>query len=143
MRLSLAFLVLAGLSPSLAACGGAAGQNVASASTRPVKTRVAAVRPATPPVTPPTARVQALPGLDGVIGANAADLSRRFGAPRLDVIEGDVRKLQFSGVPCVLDVFLYPPAPGREPLATYVDARRQSDGRDVDRAACVAGLRKY
>ncbi len=130
-------LAAAALSLLLAACGGA-GQPVASVSTQPVKSRVALVRPAVPP----TARIQVLPGLDGVIGASGADLTRRFGAPRLDVIEGDVRKLQFTGTPCVLDVFLYPPAPGREPLATYVDARRQSDGRDVDRAACVAGLRK-
>lgn len=131
-------LAAAALSLLLAACGGA-GQPVASVSSQPSKSRVAVVRPAIPP----PARVQALPGLDGVIGASAADLARRFGAPRLDVIEGDVRKLQFTGNPCVLDVFLYPPAPGREPLATYVDARRQSDGRDVDRASCVAGLRKH
>jgi hypothetical protein len=26
------------------------------------------------------------------------------------------------------------------PVATYVDARRPSDGRDVDRASCVAAL---
>jgi hypothetical protein len=57
------------------------------------------------------------------------------------VWEGDARKLQFSGSPCILDVYLYPGAQGREPQATYVDARR-SDGRDVDRAACVQALRK-
>lgn len=130
-------LIATALSALLAACGGSTGK-VASASTRPLKSQMAVVRP----LTPPPARIQALAGLDGVIGVNAADLTRRFGAPRLDVIEGDVRKLQFTGNPCVLDVFLYPPAPGREPLATYVDARRQSDGRDVDRASCVAGLRK-
>jgi hypothetical protein len=130
-------LAAAALSALVAACGGAT-EPVASVSSRPVKSQMAVVRP----LTPPPARVLALPGLDGVIGASAADLTRRFGAPRLDVIEGDVRKLQFTGNPCVLDVFLYPPAPGREPLATYVDARRQSDGRDVDRASCAAGLRK-
>jgi hypothetical protein len=139
MRSRLAFLAAAVMTSALAACGsGSGGQQVASASTKPVKPRVAVVRPAAPA----PARVQAMPGLEGVIGASVGDLTRRFGPPRLDVIEGDVRKLQFTGTPCVLDVFLYPPAPGREPLATYVDARRQSDGRDVDRAACVAGLRK-
>jgi hypothetical protein len=141
MRARLALLIAMALSPALAACGGAT-QPVASVSTKPVKPSAALVRPARPPATPPTARVQLLPGLDGVIGASAAELSRQFGPPRLDVLEGDVRKLQFTGTPCVLDVFLYPPAQGREPVATYVDARRQSDGRDVDRAACVAGLRK-
>jgi hypothetical protein len=83
-----------------------------------------------------------LPGLEGVIGATSAELVNRFGAARLDVAEGDARKLQFSGNACVLDIFLYPGAPGAEPQATYVDARRPSDGQDVDRAACVAALRK-
>jgi hypothetical protein len=41
----------------------------------------------------------------------------------------------------VLDVYLYPPSPGATPSATYVDARRPSDGLDVDRAACVRALR--
>ena len=47
-----------------------------------------------------------------------------FGTPRLDIVEGDARKLQFSGGACVLDVYLYPPAAGREPETTYIDARR-------------------
>jgi hypothetical protein len=41
----------------------------------------------------------------------------------------------------VLDVYLYPLTQGAEPTATYVDARRASDGLDVDRARCVAALR--
>lgn len=86
--------------------------------------------------------VQTLPGLEGVIGASSAELTRQFGRPRLDVWEGDARKLQFAGTACVLDVFLYPAAAGREPQATYVDARRSSDGRDVDRGACISALRK-
>jgi hypothetical protein len=76
-----------------------------------------------------------------VIGARSADLSRLFGPPRLDVVEGDARKLQFVGPACVLDVYLYPPDRG-EVRATYVDARRSTDARDVDRAACVAALRR-
>ena len=83
-----------------------------------------------------------IPGLEGVIGADARSLAQQFGKPRLDVIEGDARKLQFSGRPCVLDVYLYPPKQGADPRATYVDARRESDGQDVDRAACVAALRQ-
>jgi hypothetical protein len=100
------------------------------------------VRRPAPPITPPPAKVLSLPGLEGVIGATTAQLTREFGAPRLDVWEGDARKLQFTGTPCVLDVYLYPSALGREPQATYVEARRTTDGRDVDRAACIAGLRK-
>jgi hypothetical protein len=81
-------------------------------------------------------------GLEGVIEHNATALLNRFGPPRLDVSEGDMRKLQFAGEACVLDVFLYPLRPGAEPVATYVDARRPSDGLDVDRAACVAALQR-
>ncbi|HOB13017.1 MAG TPA: hypothetical protein PK680_00390 [Novosphingobium sp.] len=93
-------------------------------------------------VPPPRPQVQVAPGLERVIGATGADLTAQFGPARLEVWEGDARKLQFSGTACVLDIYLYPPAPGREPQATYVEARRASDGQDVDRAACIAALRR-
>lgn len=129
----------------LAACGPTTAAKVTS-TPAPAPARVAAV-PATKPAPPPaagfrTARVMNLPGLEGVIGADQSALQRQFGAPRLDVHEGDARKLQFSGDACVLDIYLYPPAPGATPTATYVDARRASDGLDVDRAACVKALRR-
>ncbi|MFS0849091.1 hypothetical protein AB3M93_06395 [Novosphingobium panipatense] len=91
---------------------------------------------------PRDAAIQMAPGLEGVIGANQGQLVRTFGQPRLDVWEGDARKLQFSGTACVLDVFLYPSSTSREPHATYVEARRSSDGQNVDRAACVAALKR-
>ena len=106
------------------------------ALTKPAPTRV---RPARKP--PPSAVAQVVPGVEGVIGNDAAGLIRQFGPPRLDIVEGDARKLQFSGTACVLDAYLYPPLAGKEPLATYIDARRPSDGQDVDRAACIAALR--
>lgn len=90
---------------------------------------------------PPSPIAQIVPGVAGVIGNDATGLIRQFGAPRLDILEGDARKLQFTGTACVLDAYLYPPAAGKEPLATYIDARRPSDGQDVDRAACIAALR--
>ena len=124
----------------LSACGEDSGEPVASVSTRTPPRRMV-----TPPhrLAPlPPARVLSLPGLEGVIGVPAADLIRQFGQPRLDVWEGDARKQQYVGTACVLDVYLYPATPGREPQATYVDARRAADGRDVDRAACVAALRQ-
>ena len=126
------------LVPMLAACGAS---GVKSASTMPVKPRVVAIRAPihAPPARP---RVLAALGLEGVIGASPDELSRQFGPARLDVWEGDARKLQFSGAACVLDVYLYPPAPGSPPEATYVDARRASDGQDVDRAACVSALKR-
>lgn len=136
----------------LAACGGtgtrvaSTGAPVTSAPPPRVMTeRVPPTRPAPPPVQPtvdPAApKVMQIPGLEGVIGANAKELQRQFGVARLDVYEGDARKLQFVGEACVLDVYLYPLSRGAEPTATYVDARRSSDALDVDRAACVAALR--
>ena len=86
--------------------------------------------------------LQAIPGVAGVIGADRAQLVHAFGEPRLDVWEGDARKLQFTGTACLLDIYLYPANGSKEPVATYVDARRASDGQDVDRAACIAALRK-
>ena len=143
MRLRIAAALCA--IPLLAACGasasgGGGGGKVQSAS-GPKRPMTGNVRQPVRRPPPPPAQIQRLPGLEGVIGASAADLTRQFGAARLDVWEGDARKLQFTGSPCVLDIYLYPGAEGREPHATYVDARR-TDGREVDRAACVAALRK-
>ena len=98
--------------------------------------------PQAPRATFRDAEVMQEPGLQSVIRANARSLEVQFGAPQLSVREGDMQKLQFAGSACVLDVFLYPPAQGGEPLATWVEARRASDGAAVDRAACVAALRR-
>ncbi len=101
----------------------------------------AANRPVTAPVTAFRApEVERIAGLEGVLQQDAAGLTRRFGNPRLDVREGDARKLQFAGTACVMDVFLYPLRQGAEPVATHVEARRASDGQDVDKAACAAAL---
>ncbi|WP_066559173.1 hypothetical protein [Croceicoccus bisphenolivorans] len=112
----------------------------------PTRPATASVPPQQPEAQPSSAfrpaRVMNMPGLDGVIGSDANGLVRQFGTPRLDVWEDDARKLQFTGRACVLDVFLYPPAPGRTETATWVEARRQTDGRDVDRASCIAALRR-
>ncbi|HET9628063.1 MAG TPA: hypothetical protein VI199_06470 [Novosphingobium sp.] len=138
------FLVLLLLTPALAACGESAGTPVLSTPVPVGKPHpVPRTNPRLPvkrPLAPPP--VQALPGVEGVIGATGSDLVRQFGPARLDVLEGDARKLQFSGTACVLDIYLYPAAPGREPQASYVDARRASDGQDVDRAACIAAMRR-
>src|SRR6187551_394314 len=108
-----------------------------------VELPVPPTRLAPPPVTGARApQIMRLPGLEDVIERDAANLASRFGTPRLDVREGDMRKLQFAGEACVLDVFLYPLGEGAEPVATHVEARRASDGQAVDRAACVAALRR-
>lgn len=106
----------------------------------------AAPVPATDPA-PPSAgfippTVLRIRGLEGLIGQGASGVERLFGQPRLRVPEGDAVKLQFTGQACVLDVFLYPLQPGAEPVATHVEARRASDAEEVDRAACVAALRR-
>lgn len=129
----------------LAGCASGPG-GVAGSPARPHKARAASTK--VPPVRQPSRTVprdpqfQVAPGLEGVVGAGRKDLVRQFGEPRLDVWEGDARKLQFTGAACVLDIYLYPTTSSREPLATFVDARRPSDSQDVDRAACIAALRR-
>jgi hypothetical protein len=78
-------------------------------------------------------------GLEGVLGRTARMLEAQFGKPQLDVREGNARKLQFAGPACVLDAYLYPPKGSGEPIVTHIDAR-MPDGRDFDRASCVAAL---
>jgi hypothetical protein len=125
--------------PLLAAC--ASSSTGTSGSSRPQSgTRQPLRAPAKPPAR--DAVMHMIPGLENVIGANQANLVKQFGKPRLEVWEGDARKLQFTGTACLLDIYLYPTSHSREPLATYADARRPSDGKDVDRAACVAALRQ-
>lgn len=141
MRPNLALPLALGL--LLSACGSGGGTvkstPMPAKAVKPVAIRPAGRVPA--PVAPPKPKILSAPGLEGVIGATPDGLARQFGTARLDVWEGDARKLQFSGRACVLDVFLYPAAPGANPTATYVEARRASDGLEVDRAACVASLR--
>ena len=112
----------------------------------PPPQRPGTVPPTNPqPVTPGAfiaPRVMNDKGLEFVIGARASQLVQTFGPARLDVVEGDARKLQFVGEACVLDIFLYPLRPGAEPTATYVDARRASDALDVDRVACANALKR-
>lgn len=78
-------------------------------------------------------------GLESVMGANAQSLIAQLGPVSLDMREGTARKLQFVGPACVLDAYLYPRQGGGEPVVTHVDARLP-DGRDMDRASCVAAF---
>ena len=78
-------------------------------------------------------------GLEAVMGREAGALIALFGTPGLDVREGPARKLQFLGPACVLDAYLYSPRRGGDAVVTHLDARLP-DGRDTDRAACVAAL---
>jgi hypothetical protein len=78
-------------------------------------------------------------GLNDVLGKGVGELKRMFGEPRIDVVEVNGRKLQFSGKPCILDAYFYPDGKGGTEVVTHIDARR-SDGAAVDRAACVNAL---
>ena len=132
------------LAATLGACTAVPPSSEPQSRPPPPRPQATAV-PQTRAVRPPTAEfrspeVERVAGLEAVLEQDAAGLTRLFGAPRLDVREGDARKLQFAGTACVLDVFLYPLRPGAEPVATHVEARRASDGQDVDRAACAQVL---
>lgn len=87
-----------------------------------------ALRPPPPPA-----------GLERVIGQDARALATLFGSPDQDQRETSARRLQYAGPACVLDAYLYPPAPGKEPVVTWVDARLPT-GEDFDRASCIAAL---
>ena len=129
-------LLAAALLPlALAACG-AAGAGTSSRG------------PATAGQLPPPNlhRGDALPGRGGndsgggqVMGRTAAQLTRDFGPPRLDVTEGPAHKLQYAGDRCVLDAYLYAPRAGAEPVVTHIDTR-SPEGTDVARDACIATL---
>ncbi len=93
---------------------------------------------------PPVAVTRSPPmiktGLDRVLGQTARGLVALFGDADQDVREAEgARRLQFAGPICILDAYLYPPRPGAEGEVSYVDAR-QPDGKDIDRASCVAAL---
>lgn len=78
------------------------------------------------------------PGL--LLSLTTAELVGYFGNPALQVREGNSLKLQFRGRRCVLDAFLYPQANGAGVWrVTHVDTRDTS-GRDMNQAACIAAL---
>jgi len=111
-----------------AALAGCAGGSSRPATKAPTTGRSTIVR---------VPQVMAAQGLEGVIGQDAAALTRRFGTPRIDLAEGDARKLQFAGASCVLDIFLYPVTAGQQPTAAHVEARMRQGGAAADRGACI------
>jgi hypothetical protein len=78
-------------------------------------------------------------GLERVLGQTARGLVDLFGNANQTVKEEGATRMQFRGPICVLDAYLYAPAAGRDPVVTYLDTR-QVNGRDIDRASCVAAL---
>lgn len=118
-------LVAALLATALAACAGGSSKPAPRAAA-PARSTIVRVP-----------EVMGGQGLEGVIGQNAGALTRRFGTPRIDLAEGDARKLQFAGASCVLDIFLYPVTAGQEPTAAHVEARLRQGGAAADRGACI------
>lgn len=103
-----------------------------------------AVVPSVEAAKPAKVTVKAPPASDvaSIIGEGARSLTSRFGNARIDLTEGQARKLQFAGTSCVLDIYLYPVAAGTEPVATHVDARLRRDGSDTDKAGCIAEVQR-
>lgn len=127
--IKIAAFALACAALTLGGCaGGSPKPAAAAAAAAPAPVRSGVVR---------VPQVMAAQGLEGVIGTPAAALTRRFGPPRIDLAEGDARKLQFAGRSCVVDIYLYPPAPGAEPTAAHVAARLRQGGAPVDGGACI------
>lgn len=114
---------------SLALVGGLALSGCVSAPSATTPGRIA--------VPPP--RYSAA-GLESVLGQSAGAITRLFGEPDKDIRETGARKLQFASPFCVLDAYLYPKGSG-EPVVTHLDTR-QPDGRDIDRASCVAAMQR-
>lgn len=93
----------------------------------------APVAPAKPVMAEPVER-------GDLIGMTAAELSTRFGQPRLTVREGDGTKLQFANEKCVIDAYLYPPASGTGAArVTHVDTRTR-DGRGAEQTSCITSI---
>lgn len=124
-------LAMLGLAVTLSGCVG--GSYVRSPEMR-------GADPPTPPVTRP--QIMRDTGGDDLVGQHAVALLRRFGEARIDLREGDARKLQFASERCVLDVFLYPQHTGGTPVATHIEARRRQGGGAIDRRQCIAELER-
>ena len=93
------------------------------------------------PATPPPAPVQPQPEeANSLTGLTAQELVARFGAPALQIREGNSLKLQFRGHRCVMDAYLYPSGGVGTLKVTHVDTRLPTGG-DIDQAACIFSLR--
>ena len=99
-----------------------------------------ATTPTPAPIATPTRPADARPQGGDLIGLTAGELGARFGQPRIQIREGDGTKLQFANKICILDAYLYPPVGGKGLVrVAHVDARTP-DGRDTDRARCMAAI---
>jgi hypothetical protein len=121
--------------------GGCASGAATSGAARPAVATVPTIEAEVPAEV--TLRAPRESGLNSVIGERAERLIERLGQTRIDLTEGNARKLQFAGERCVLDIYLYPIAEGFAPVATHVEARLRQDGQDTDRTACIAEVGRH
>jgi len=92
------------------------------------------------PVEPPKPVVVEKPESGTLIGLTANELVSRLGTPRLQIREGQGTKLQFAVSACILDAYLYPPAPGGGVLrVAHVDTRSRQ-GTDVNQQNCITAI---
>jgi len=99
-----------------------------------------ATAPQKPEPQVPTASTPAPRETRLLLGLTASDLVARFGTPHLQVREGSSLKIQFRGMRCVLDAYLYPEQGHLGHLrVTHVDTRTPT-GADTDQAACISAL---
>jgi hypothetical protein len=92
---------------------------------------------AAPPLPP---EVQVPQERNSLAGLTAQELVGRYGIPALQIREGNSLKLQFRGVRCVMDAYLYPSGNSETLKVTHVDTRLPSGGY-IDQAACIYSLR--
>jgi hypothetical protein len=91
-----------------------------------------------PPPQAPLPPQQSTQVVNDITGFTAPDLIRRFGSPAFQVREGTGLKMQWRGIACVLDAYLYPAA-GNVDRVLHVDTRLAS-GNEASQAACIAAL---
>ena len=94
-----------------------------------------------PPIAQPTPAKPEPVEQNALTGLTAQELVGRFGAPALQIREGNSLKLQFRGRRCVMDTYLYPSGGSSELKVTHVDTRTPTGG-EFDQAACIFSLRE-
>lgn len=133
MRTAFALL----LALALSACAGGSANSSANSSPRPGVTQGQSAQSG---YRPPQGGGEL--SLSGTLGARTRDLIARLGPPRIDLAEGDARKLQFASSDCVLDIFLYPGSAGSAPVATYVEARERTRGAQTPSVECLRAIER-
>ena len=125
LRVGFALVLMVGSSACSSGIGGSEALRVST--------------PAASPIQPMPSR-QENTDAAAIIGASAQVLIQRFGPPRLSVIEGEARKLQFASEQCALDIYLYPQSSNADPIATHIEARERRTGMETEIEACAAQI---